>query len=151
MPYLKCIRPIEAKEIMFEVYVKTCGSHQEAISLAFKILQQGYYWPTMREDAKELVRKCDTCQHYGNLIHVPAEQQAAIFGVVLVTDNGRQFDNHSFKTFCASYYIDHRLTLVAHPQSNGKAKVTNRVILWDLKTRLEKEKGLWADEPSNVL
>ncbi|XP_022899188.1 uncharacterized protein LOC111412483 [Olea europaea var. sylvestris] len=69
----------------------------------------------------------------------------------MVIDNDRQFDNHSFKAFCASYHIDHRLTSVAHLQSNGQAEVSNRVILWDLKTRLKKEKRLWADELPNVL
>lgn len=29
--------------------------------------------------------------------------------------------------------------------------MTNRTILWDLKTRLEKEKGVWVDELPNVL
>ncbi|XP_022880804.1 uncharacterized protein K02A2.6-like [Olea europaea var. sylvestris] len=70
---------------------------------------------------------------------------------VVVTDNGRQFDNHSFKTFCASHHINHRLALITHPQSNGQAKVINQVILWDLKTRLKKEKGIWTDELPNVL
>ncbi|XP_022869299.1 uncharacterized protein LOC111388744 [Olea europaea var. sylvestris] len=178
MPYPKCICPTEVEEILFEVHTGTCGNHHGATSLAFKILRQGYYWPTMKEDAKELVRKCDTCQRHGNLIHVPAEQQTTIFGAeslvtittgkiqgfvwknimcrfeiprVLVTNNDMQFDNHSFKTFCASYHIDHKLTSVAHPQSNGQAEVINRVILLNLKTRLEKEKGLWADELPNVL
>lgn len=75
------------------------------------------------------------------------------FGIprVIVTDNGRQFDNHNFKAFCASYHTEHRVTSVAHPQSNGQIEVTNRTILWDLKTRLEKEKGLWVDELPNVL
>lgn len=75
------------------------------------------------------------------------------FGIprVLITDNGRQFDNHGFKAFCLSYHIDHRLTSVAHPQSNRQVEVTNQTILWDLKMRLEKERGLWADELPNVL
>lgn len=75
------------------------------------------------------------------------------FGIskVLITDNGRQFDNHDFKAFCANYHINHRLTSVAQPQSNRQAKVTTWAILWDLKTRLEKEKGLWAEKLTNVL
>ncbi|XP_022880798.1 uncharacterized protein LOC111398075 [Olea europaea var. sylvestris] len=204
MPYLKCLRPTETQEVLVEVHEKICGNHQGATTLAFKTLRQGYYWPSMKEDARELVRKCDACQRHGNLIHIPAEQQTVVFGVcpffqwvmdilgplplskgqrkfllvavdyftkwveaeplatitttkiqgfvwkniicrfgiprVIITDNGKQFDNHSFRAFCTSYHIDHRLTLVAHPKANGQAKVTNRTILWDLKTRLEKEK-----------
>lgn len=34
---------------------------------------------------------------------------------------------------------------------NEQAKVTNQTILWNLKIRLEKEKGHWVDELPNVL
>ncbi|XP_022899405.1 uncharacterized protein LOC111412714 [Olea europaea var. sylvestris] len=81
MPYLKCLRPTEAQEVLVEVHAGICGNHQGAASLAFKTLRQGYYWPSMKEDAKDLVRKCDACQRHGNLIHIHAEQQTAIFGV----------------------------------------------------------------------
>ena len=75
------------------------------------------------------------------------------FGIphVIITDNGRQFDNPKFKDFCARYHIQHRLTSVAHPQSNGEAEVTNRTILHGLKTRLNAAKGLWAEELTSVL
>ena len=33
------------------------------------ILQMGYYWPTMRKDAVEFVKKCHSCQVLANLIH----------------------------------------------------------------------------------
>lgn len=83
MPYLKCLRPTEVHEVLFEIHAGMCGNHQRATTLAFKALQQGYNWPTMKDDTKELVNKCDACQRHGNLIHVPAEQQTAIFGVYL--------------------------------------------------------------------
>ncbi|KAK3027489.1 hypothetical protein RJ639_040290 [Escallonia herrerae] len=43
------------------------------------------------------------------------------FGIprVLVTDNGRQFDNHTFRAFCTNLSIKQRFTSVAHPQTNG--------------------------------
>lgn len=69
------------------------------------------------------------------------------FGIskVISKDNGRQFDNHSFRVFCTNYHIDHRQISTAHLYSNGQIVVTNRTILWDLKTMLEKEKGLWVE------
>ncbi|XP_022880951.1 uncharacterized protein LOC111398255 [Olea europaea var. sylvestris] len=173
--YLKCLWPTEAREVLVEIHTGICGNHQATTALAFKALRQGYYWPSMKEDTKELVRKYDACQRHGNLIHIPTKQQTWVeaeplatitttkvqgfvwkniicrFGIprVGITDNAKQFDNHSFRAFCTSYHIDHRLTSVAHPQSNGQAEVTNRTILWDLKTMLEKEKGLWANELPN--
>ncbi|XP_022843234.1 uncharacterized protein LOC111366770 [Olea europaea var. sylvestris] len=83
MPYLKCLRPTEAQEVLV-VHAGICGNHQGATTVAFKTLRQGYYWPNIKEDARELVRKCDACQRHGNLIHIPAERQTAVFGVSLL-------------------------------------------------------------------
>ena len=36
-------------------------------------MTQGYYWPTVKQESKAYVRKCDVCQRFGNVIHVPTE------------------------------------------------------------------------------
>ena len=63
----------------------------------------------------------------------------------------RQFDNPKFKEFYFKLHIDHWFTSVGHSQSNSAAEVTNRTILQDLKTRLTKTKGLWAEELYSIL
>lgn len=52
---------------------------------------------------------------------------------VIITDNGRQFNNYRFKDFYTQYHIIYRLTFVRRPQSNDEA-VINRTILYCLKT-----------------
>ena len=54
-------------------------------------------------------------------------------------------------TIESSSHIEHRLTLVAHPQSNGKAEVTNQTIIYELKIRLTHAKSSWADDLYNIL
>ena len=49
-----------------------------AKSLVRKIMRTGYFWPTMQQDAAEFVRKCDSCQRYGNVQRVPGEQMTTI-------------------------------------------------------------------------
>ncbi|XP_022841838.1 uncharacterized protein LOC111365514 [Olea europaea var. sylvestris] len=75
------------------------------------------------------------------------------FGIpkVLITDNGRQFDNSQFRNFCVNLGIDHCLTSVSHPQSNGLAEVTNRIILQDLRIRIGNARGDWPDELPSIL
>ena len=70
------------------------------------------------------------------------------FGIprILVSDNGRQFDMPVFRNFCADYGITNHYSSPEHPQANGQVEVSNRTILHSIKTRLEKAKGLWADE-----
>ena len=75
------------------------------------------------------------------------------FGVprVLVSDNGRQFDNALFRDFCEHFGIQNHYSLLAHLQANGQAKVANRSLLKIIKTRLEGVKGVWPDELPGVL
>ena len=44
---------------------------------------------------------------------------------VLVSDNGKQFDNESFRDFCSQLGIKNHYSLPAHPQANQQVKVTN--------------------------
>lgn len=44
--------------------------HLNKIKKANQLMTPGYYWPTMENDSATFVRKCKTCQLYGNLIHV---------------------------------------------------------------------------------
>ena len=44
---------------------------------------------------------------------------------VLVSDNGKQFDNNSFKDFCLQLGIKNHYSSPAHPQANGQVEVTN--------------------------
>ncbi|XP_012839266.1 PREDICTED: uncharacterized protein LOC105959672 [Erythranthe guttata] len=71
-PYLKCLDPITTNYVLREVHEGICGNHLSGRTLALKLLRQGYYWPTMHEDAKKLVRKCKPCQEHANIPHLPA-------------------------------------------------------------------------------
>ena len=75
------------------------------------------------------------------------------FGVprVLVSDNGRQFDNTPFRDFCEQLGINNHYFLPSHPQANGQVKVVNRSLLKIIKTRLEGAKGIWPDKLLGVL
>ncbi|KAK3028927.1 hypothetical protein RJ639_039936 [Escallonia herrerae] len=75
------------------------------------------------------------------------------FGIprVLITDNGKQFDNTTFRAFCANLSIEHRFTSVAHPQTNGQTEVTNRTLLQGPKKKLDGAKGLWVEELPKIL
>ena len=70
---------------------------------------------------------------------------------VLVSDNGKQFDNDSFRDFCSQLGIKNHYSSPAHPQANGQVKVTNRSLLKIIKTRLEGVKGIWPEELPSVL
>ena len=70
---------------------------------------------------------------------------------VLVSDNGRQFDNTPFRDFCEQLGINNHYSSPSHPQANGQVEVANRSLLKIIKTRLEGAKGIWPDELPGVL
>ena len=60
-PYLKCLGNEEADYVMREVHEGICGNHSGSRSLVHKLVQAGYYWPTMQADAEDYVKACDKC------------------------------------------------------------------------------------------
>ena len=75
------------------------------------------------------------------------------FGIprVLVSDNGKRFDNDSFRDFCSQLGIKNHYSSPTHPQANRQVEVTNRSLLKIIKTRLEGAKGIWPEELPSVL
>nr|XP_017217204.1 PREDICTED: uncharacterized protein LOC108194776 [Daucus carota subsp. sativus] len=69
-PILKCIGPEEAEYCLREIHEGICGDHMSAKGLAYKIIRQGYYWPTIHQDAMEFVKKCKNCQLFSNVPRV---------------------------------------------------------------------------------
>ena len=70
---------------------------------------------------------------------------------MLVSDNGKQFDNSAFRDFCSKVGIKNHYSSPAHLQANGQVEVTNQTLLKIIKTRLEGAKGIWPDELPSVL
>ena len=64
---LRCLGLEEAKEMIKEVHSGECREHQGKKKLYGCLLQMGYYWPAMKRDTIEFVKKCHSCQ--ANLIH----------------------------------------------------------------------------------
>lgn len=75
------------------------------------------------------------------------------FGIprVIITNNGKQFDNARYQEFCAGLGIKNHYSSPAHPQANGQVEVTNRTLLSIIRKRLKSSKGLWPEELPSVL
>ncbi|KAI5338936.1 hypothetical protein L3X38_018208 [Prunus dulcis] len=68
---LKCLGEVEAHQAMQEIHAGECREHQGMKRLHQQLLSFGYYWPTMKRDAHDFVRRCHTCQIHANLSHKP--------------------------------------------------------------------------------
>ena len=70
---------------------------------------------------------------------------------MLVSDNGKQFDNDAFRDFYSQLGIKNHYSSPAHPQANRQVEVTNRSLLKIIKTRLKRAKGIWPKELPSIL
>ncbi|RVW31029.1 hypothetical protein CK203_093510 [Vitis vinifera] len=62
----------EAQYVLAELHEGICGNHSGGRSLAHRAHSQGYYWPTMKKDAATYVKRCDKCQRYAPVPHMPS-------------------------------------------------------------------------------
>nr|KYP72966.1 Pro-Pol polyprotein [Cajanus cajan] len=77
-PLLKCIDNLQAEYVMREVHEGICGSHSGGRTLAAKVLRAGNYWPTLKGDCAEFVKRCIPCQRHENVIHASATELHSI-------------------------------------------------------------------------
>ncbi|XP_070014398.1 uncharacterized protein [Nicotiana sylvestris] len=75
------------------------------------------------------------------------------FGVKkeIVCDNGPQFIGAQITEFFQSWHIKRITSTPYHPVGNGQAELTNKVIINNLKKRLEEPKGNWPELLPGVL
>ncbi|XP_048425736.1 uncharacterized protein LOC103946071 [Pyrus x bretschneideri] len=71
--YLWCLTPVEAEIVLREIHEGVYGDHTGSGSLAHKAFRQGYYWPTLYQDAIRISRSCDKCQRYVTIHHSSPE------------------------------------------------------------------------------
>ncbi|KAL0434778.1 UNVERIFIED_CONTAM: hypothetical protein Sradi_0185700 [Sesamum radiatum] len=72
-PLLRYLSQQEGVHVLQEIHSGCCGAHAGTWILANKALRAGYFWPTMKQDVKQLGSKCEKCQRHASLIHQPAE------------------------------------------------------------------------------
>ncbi|XP_058722915.1 uncharacterized protein LOC131594725 [Vicia villosa] len=82
IPLLRCIDEGTVPHILQEIHEGINSQHIGGRSLARKALRAGYYWPTMQDDAKEYVKRCDKCQHFGDM-HLAPPQRTQILIISL--------------------------------------------------------------------
>ena len=77
-PYLKCLTPEQGQYVLVELQEGICGNHPGGRTLAHRAHTQGYYWPTMKLDAVEYVKKFDPCQRMSPILKSPVQDLVSI-------------------------------------------------------------------------
>ncbi|GJW02712.1 reverse transcriptase domain-containing protein [Tanacetum coccineum] len=71
VPMLRCVGLLHANYVIQEIHMGSCGMHSGPGVVVRKAMRQGYYWPTMHEDAKKKIQKCESYQIHSAIPKLP--------------------------------------------------------------------------------
>ena len=63
----RCVPEDEMYNMLNHCHTLSCGRHFGGQRTATKVLQLGFYWPSLFKDAHQFVSTCDKCQRMGNI------------------------------------------------------------------------------------
>ncbi|XP_012846962.1 PREDICTED: uncharacterized protein LOC105966933 [Erythranthe guttata] len=154
----RCLGSSEAEYVLKEVHEGWCSNHEGARTIVQKLLRAGYYWPTMKMEATQYVRRCPNCQahaivtHENHIVTVPFRAMGDRSGGPLYHGySQKEFNGKKITEWCTEMKVAQRFTSVAHPQANGQVEVINRILVDGIKKRMEKAGGSWVEELDSVL
>ncbi|XP_070005787.1 uncharacterized protein [Nicotiana sylvestris] len=124
-PLARCLGPSQTEYVMREIHDGHCGNHAGGRSLVREKEVRDFIWQNI------------ICQ-----FAVPKE---------IVCDNSPQFIGAQITEFFQSWQIKRITSTPYHPVGNGQAESTNKVIINNLKKRLEESKGNWSEVLPGVL
>jgi hypothetical protein len=61
---MKCISREEGIQLLQDIHIGVCGSYSSWCSIIGKVFRHGFYWPTAKDDAMEVITKCKDCQFF---------------------------------------------------------------------------------------
>ncbi|KAM2064664.1 hypothetical protein ACFX16_028035 [Malus domestica] len=82
-----------------------CGGHFGTQRTAFKVLECGFYWPTLFKDARTFCLTCDHCQRTGNISQRDQMPQVPIFVVEIFDVWGIDFMGPFPSSFGFTYIL----------------------------------------------
>ncbi|KAJ9535799.1 hypothetical protein OSB04_un001046 [Centaurea solstitialis] len=65
----RCVPKEETTQIIHHCHSGPCGGHFSGNRTAAKILQSGFFWPTLHQDSYSFAKGCNECQRSGNISH----------------------------------------------------------------------------------
>ncbi|XP_058084023.1 uncharacterized protein LOC131231740 [Magnolia sinica] len=158
-PYLRCLRPDEADYVIRKIHEEICGNRSGSRALALKILQQGYFWLTLKQDSKDYVQKYDKCQCHSAMPRKPAEEMTPMSGpwpfgqwrIDIIGPLPIGKGQVKFAIVVVDYFTKWAEGEPVAKITKWKVEAINKVIKHHLKTKLKKSKGRWAEELSFIL
>ncbi|KAL5570863.1 hypothetical protein UlMin_020460 [Ulmus minor] len=149
----RCISKEEMEPILQQCHASPYGGHFGGIRTANKILQAGFYWPTLFRDAHAFAMQCDRCQRMGNISRKHEMPLNNILEVELFDVWGIDFMGPFPSSFGNQYilvavdYVSKWVEAGAFPTND--AKVVTRFLKKNIFTRFGTPRAIISDGGSH--
>ncbi|CAM8910533.1 unnamed protein product [Rhodiola kirilowii] len=127
--YRTCVPKEDFNEIIACCHSSSYGGHGSASKTTSKILQSGFYWPSMFKDTYEFVKACNECQRMGNIARREEMPQKGILEVEIFDVWGVDFmgplpssQGNSF-ILVAVDYVSKWVEAIASPSCDAKVVI----------------------------
>nr|GEX02525.1 reverse transcriptase domain-containing protein [Tanacetum cinerariifolium] len=176
----RCVHGQEAIDILKACHNGTIGGHHGPNYTAKKVFDSRFYWPTIYQDAHDLVKSCDACQRQGKISQRDEMPQNSIqvcesfdvWGIdfmgpfpssrgnqyilvwnprAIISDRGTHFCNDQFTKVMLKYGGTHRLATAYHPHTRGKMEVSNRGLKRILERTVGENHASWSNKIDDTL
>ncbi|KAM6543139.1 hypothetical protein CsatB_007586 [Cannabis sativa] len=151
----RCVPQEEVQNILEHCHSSPYGGHFGGQRTAAKVLQSGYYWPSMFKDAYEFARRCDRCQRVGNISARNEMPLQVILEVELFDVWGIDFMGPFPPSFgnlfilVAVDYVSKWVEAIASPTNDSK--VVMKFLLKNVFTRFGTPRALISDEGTHFV
>nr|GEW26842.1 reverse transcriptase domain-containing protein [Tanacetum cinerariifolium] len=100
---------VKAIDILKACHEGPTRGHHGVNLTAKKVFDAGFFWPSVYQDAHDMIKSCDTCQRQGKVSQRDEMPQNAI----------------QFTRVMIKYGVTHRLATAYYPQMSGQVEVSN--------------------------
>ncbi|CAM8957907.1 unnamed protein product [Rhodiola kirilowii] len=127
--YRTCVPKEDFKGIIACCHSSSYGGHGSASKTTSKILQSGFYWPSMFKDTYEFVKACNECQRMGNIARREEMPQKGILEVEIFDVWGVDFmgplpsSQGNLFILVAVDYVSKWVEAIASPSCDAKVVI----------------------------
>jgi len=125
----RCIPEIDQSSVLQACHASPYGGHFGGVRTAAKVLESGFYWPTVFKDAHLWVKGCDECQRTGNISRrheMPMNpiQEVEVFDVWGIDFMGPFVSSYSNKYILVAVdYVSKWVEAAALPTNDAKGVI----------------------------
>ncbi|XP_022865510.1 uncharacterized protein LOC111385359 [Olea europaea var. sylvestris] len=175
----RCVPEEEVHEILDYCHSFAYAGHFGASKTVAKILQSGFYWPTLFKDTFEIdfmgpfppsfsnqyiLVAVDYVSKWVEAVALPTNDSKTVIGFLkkyiftrygtpraIISDGGKHFCNRQFEQLLNKYGVKYRVATPYHPQTSGQVEVSNRQLKRILEVTVNSSRKDWSKKLDDAL